>query len=163
MSIKNQISQWDFIIATWFGSGRSPKAPGTVGSFFALPLAVVASWGHMYGILVACFFIFGIGWYSTHRVLKGQKETDPGFVVIDEVVGQTLTFLFVVSKGTLSIPTLIMGFILFRFFDIVKIWPASYFDKKIQNAFGVMMDDVVAGLYAALVLWGLQNLWIAFF
>jgi phosphatidylglycerophosphatase A len=99
--------------------------------------------------------LFLIGWWATNVILVSQKKNDPGFVVIDETVGQTLTFVLVASLG-FSWYTLICGFALFRFFDIVKIWPASYFDKSVHNAFGVLMDDVIAGIYAAIVLYGIM-------
>ena len=143
-----------YAFASWFGFGFSPIASGTVGSFMALPLA----WGvyrtaGLWGILITVFVAFVLGWLATHEVVKYTEE-DPSLVVIDEVVGQTLSFLFLPFLGvdTLSVPLLLGGFALFRFFDIVKVWPACFFDKKVHNAFGVMMDDVVAGLYAALVL-----------
>ena len=143
-----------YLLATWFGSGLSPKAPGTMGSFCSLPLVWLASFYGFWGVLIASVLIFFVGWYTTDVVLKTQKKHDPGYVVIDETVGQTLTFLWVATTG-MSWYIYLIGFGLFRFFDIVKIWPASYFDKKVENAFGVMTDDVVAGLYASLVLFGL--------
>ncbi len=144
-----------YIIATGFGSGLSPKAPGTMGSLAALlPIWGAAQFG-VWGILFLSIFFFITGWDATNIVLKTQKIHDPGYVVIDEFVGQALAFLFV---AYLNMPWYyyLIGFALFRFFDIVKIWPASYFDKKVCNAFGVMTDDVVAGLYAGLVLYGLH-------
>lgn len=139
-------------IATWFFSGKSPICPGTVGSFCTLPLVfAIYSYG-IIGILLTAFICFILGLFATKQILKTQDNPDPGFVVIDEVVGQTLTFVGVAHLFTLSWSMLLVGFLLFRFFDIVKIWPASYFDKKVHSAFGVMMDDVVAGLFAAAVL-----------
>ena len=88
-------------------------------------------------------------------ILRTQSSSDPGFVVIDETVGQTLTFIFVAGMD-FSWVMVLLGFALFRFFDIVKIWPASYFDSSVHNAFGVMMDDVIAGLYAGIVLYGIM-------
>ncbi len=146
-----------YIFATWFGSGLSPKAPGTVGSLCSLPLVyVVAPYGWL-GILTVSVVVFFIGWWATHIVLKTQEKHDPGFVVIDETVGQTLTFLWVAGLGMMWYHYVI-GFAFFRFFDIVKMGPVSYFDKKVQNAFGVMTDDVMAGLCASVVLYGLQFL-----
>lgn len=140
--------------ASWFGFGFAPVASGTVGSFMALPLAwaVFRFYGSL-GIVVASLITFVSGWMATREVLKYTEE-DPSLVVIDEVVGQTLSFVFLSFLGitSLSVWLLLGGFILFRFFDIIKVWPASFFDKKVHNAFGVMMDDVVAGFYAALVL-----------
>ena len=143
-----------WILATWFGSGLSPKAPGTCGSLFALPIVAV---GYIWGLpayLIFLTVLFVVGWLAARIVLKSQTELDPGFVVIDEVVGQGLTFSLIIGLG-FSWIYLFLGFLLFRLFDIVKIWPASYFDGSVHNAFGVMMDDVVAGLYAALILYGI--------
>lgn len=146
-----------WVLATWFGSGCSPKAPGTVGSFCSLPLVLV---GYFYGgmtLVELALVLFLIGWWATSVVLRSQQSLDPGFVVIDETIGQTLAFALITPES-LSWPIVTAGFLLFRFFDIIKLWPASYFDKFVHNAFGVMMDDVIAGLYAAIVLYGLTFL-----
>ena len=143
-----------WVIATWFGSGCAPKAPGTVGSFCSLPLLLVGLLGGQQTLLITVGILFLVGWWATAVVLRTQTAQDPGFVVIDETVGQTLTFLLVVGQPmNWIIP--VAGFLLFRFFDIIKLWPASFFDKQVHSAFGVMMDDVIAGLYAALILYGL--------
>ena len=143
-----------WLLATWWGSGCSPKAPGTVGSFCSLPIVLIGIFWGTEALLFVSVLLFLMGWWATGEVLKSQGAKDPGFVVIDETVGQTLTFVLVLQMGwSWYVPTL--GFILFRFFDIVKLWPASYFDKSVHNAFGVMMDDVIAGGYAAVVLYGL--------
>ena len=144
-----------WVVATWFGAGCSPKAPGTVGSLFALPMVAVGIMGGMSWLVCGAGVLFLLGWGATYVVLKSQKEQDPGFVVIDEVVGQMLTFLWVLPRAA-EWPLLVAGFALFRLFDIIKLWPASYFDKYVHNAFGVMADDVVAGLYAAIALYGLS-------
>ncbi len=144
-----------WILATWWGSGCAPKAPGTVGSLCSVPLVLVAIWFGLPAFVGITALLFLLGWWAIHVVLKTQTKEDPGFVVIDETVGQSITFLLVASHP-ISWYTLLCGFALFRFFDIVKIWPASFFDKSVHNAFGVMMDDVIAGLYAAVVLYGLM-------
>ena len=132
-----------WVIATWFGSGCAPKAPGTVGSFCSLPLLLVGLLGGQQTLLITVGILFLVGWWATAVVLRTQTAQDPGFVVIDETVGQTLTFLLVVGQPmNWIIP--VAGFLLFRFFD-----------KQVHSAFGVMMDDVIAGLYAALILYGL--------
>ena len=143
-----------WILATWFGSGLSPKAPGTVGSLCSLPLVLLSVYGGLESMLALIVCLFFVGWWATDCVLKTQKEHDPGFVVIDETVGQSLTFVLALPMG-LNGWGILYGFLLFRFFDIVKIWPASFFDSRVKNAFGVMMDDVIAGLYAAIVLYGI--------
>ncbi len=141
------------ILATWFYSGKSPKAPGTAGSFFSLLLAYPLVFGGATAIFLGAIVVFLIGWWATAVALKSAPKHDPGYIVIDETVGQVLAFLFVAPLVVQMPWLLLVGFGLFRFFDIVKVWPASFFDKRVPNAFGVMMDDVVAGLYAALALY----------
>lgn len=150
MSLKETISK---LWATWFYTGLSKKAPGTVGSFFALPIAYLVSWYGSWGVFLFCVFIFLTGWKASEILLRHQEDKDPGFVVIDEVLGQTLAFIFITSDVISSPILLLLGFALFRFFDIVKIWPACWFDQKMHTALGVMLDDAVAGFYAALVLY----------
>ncbi len=141
------------LLATWFYSGKSPKAPGTVGSFCSLLLAYPLVWGGSIGVVFGTLSVFFIGWWATAVALKSAPKHDPGYIVIDETAGQVLTFLFVAPLVVQMPLLLFVGFGLFRFFDIVKVWPASFFDKRVPNAFGVMMDDVVAGLYAAVALY----------
>lgn len=144
-------------LAVWFGCGLAPKAPGTVGSLGALPLLVLALFGQVEVVLAAVVVLFAAGLWAVARVLRKTKQSDPQFVVIDEVVGQLLTFVLV-SGEPLHASTLALGFVFFRFFDIVKVWPACFFDKKVHGAWGIMMDDVIAGIYAALALYAAQLL-----
>ena len=149
MNIKKKIS---FVLATFFGVGYSPIAPGTVGSFVTLPMAFALSFlGGWPLLLSVALFIYIAGVWTTRTVLKYTPH-DPSFVVIDEVVGQLLTFTLISDIYPLGVLWLAGGFAAFRFFDILKPWPVSYFDKKWENASGVMMDDVMAGFYAACVL-----------
>ena len=143
------------IIASWFQTGFSPIASGTVGSLFALPLAYFAIyWGGSGWVLAFATLMFLIGKWATKIVLKDTKETDPSFVVIDEVIGQLLTFVLLGNLLHFDMNRwyFLAGFIFFRFFDIVKVWPACYYDEQDHTAFGILMDDVIAGLYAALSL-----------
>ena len=150
MRIKKKIS---FLIATFLGLGYSPKAPGTVGSLATLPIAYVLSlYGNWQVLLAVILGIYVVGVLSTREVLKYTSH-DPSFVVIDEVVGQLLSFISITKLFPLNnVCWLLGGFVAFRFFDILKPWPVSYFDKKWKNASGVMMDDVAAGIYAACIL-----------
>lgn len=142
-----------YLIATWFKSGLSPKAPGTVGSVCSLPLAwFLTTYGGTWGIIMGTVIVFFIGWWATHIVLQDKSNgTDPGFVVIDETAGQVLSFVFV-AHLPINVYFYILGFAFFRFFDILKPWPVSYFDQKVHSAFGVMTDDICAGLYAGILL-----------
>lgn len=150
MREKNNKLAW--LIATFFYSGKSKIAPGTVGSFCSLPLVLLLyplGWSALW---VGTVFVYLVGLWATYNVLKSSENKDPGFVVIDETAGQVMTFLFVAAFAPFSWMNLFLGFALFRLFDIVKIWPCSFFDKKIVGAFGVMSDDVFAGFYAAISL-----------
>lgn len=145
------------IIATYFGLGLSPKAPGTVGSVGTLPLAfILAYWFGIYGIVVASVLIFVIGTLATDELIRDEEEKDPGKVVVDEVVGQLLTFTFVADMLYQNPSTwwiYPLGLLSFRFFDIVKLGPVRWFDRNMKNAYGVMMDDVCAGLMGSATLW----------
>ena len=144
-------------IATYCGLGLSPKAPGTVGSIGTLPLALVlAYFTGIYGILIAAILLAVVGIMATDVLIRDQEEKDPGKVVIDEVVGQLLAFTFVADYLYHSLEYWYLyplGLLAFRFFDICKMGPVKWFDRKMKNAYGVMLDDVCAGLFAAVVVW----------
>lgn len=138
------------LIATWFGVGRLPFAPGTWGSLAALPFAWIIVW--LFGaraLLVAAALLFVIGWWAAARVSRASGVKDAGSIVVDEVVGQWLT-LVVTPPDALAY---LLGFALFRLFDIAKPWPARWLDRHVPGGLGVMADDVAAGFYAAFVLW----------
>ncbi|MBE6450896.1 MAG: phosphatidylglycerophosphatase A [Alphaproteobacteria bacterium] len=151
------------IIATYFGAGLSPKAPGTAGSFATLPLAfVMAYFFGRDGILCAAVVSFFIGVWAIHQITKDSEEKDPSKVVIDETAGQLMSFVLVAPylQGNLSIKAFVvylLGFGLFRLFDIVKTGPVKWADTKLKNAWGVMLDDVFAGIFAAVVLMLVAN------
>jgi phosphatidylglycerophosphatase A len=136
------------IAATWFGSGFSPIASGTVGTLAAIPLYLLWSglpllWYTLLLLPMICF----ASWISGEAEKIFNKK-DSGKIVIDEVVGYLVTMIGV----PLTWQGVLLGFLLFRFFDITKIPPARYFDRKVKNGWGVVMDDVVAGGYACLTL-----------
>ena len=145
------------LIATFFYVGLMPKAPGTWGSLAALPFAVIIfAIGSFPALLIATIAAFFIGWWATTQHTANTGNHDPGEVVIDEVVGQWITlfplagmlWLWEVPLVILPWPGLIAGLMFFRFFDILKPWPVSWADKK-ETPFGVMLDDVIAGIMAA--------------
>lgn len=145
-----------FLLATYFGFGLSKRAPGTVGSFATLPLAFSLAYVFgLPGIVIGVLAAFVIGIITVKEVLKTTPH-DPGFVVIDEVAGQLLTFAPVAGylQGNLHTATIyLVGFVLFRIFDIFKPQPVRWADRKILNAWGVMLDDIIAGVYAMLILY----------
>lgn len=156
--MKNKLAH---ILATFAGLGLSPKAPGTVGSLGTLPLAfVLAYFGGTTGIVMGAIVIFFIGVWATHNVIANQENKDPSSVVIDEVVGQLLAFTFVgdlLYHNSNAWLVYLVGFVLFRLFDIVKLGPVKWADTKLKSAWGVMLDDVFAGIIAGAFLVGLLS------
>ena len=147
---------FSFTLATFFGVGYSKIAPGTFGSLATIPLAyyITNNFGIL-GISIAVFLIFIIGTIATTEVLRHTPH-DPGFVVIDEVAGQLLTFISVapyLNNHLNDWHIYLVGFILFRIFDIIKPQPVRWADRNIENAWGVMLDDIIAGTYATLILY----------
>ncbi|OUR76974.1 phosphatidylglycerophosphatase A [Alphaproteobacteria bacterium 46_93_T64] len=137
------------ILATWFWSGLSPKAPGTMGSLAALPFGYLLYYfGGQLLLLEGIIVVFMVGLWSTHIYLTRSGKSDPGEVVIDEVAGQWLPLLVAGSDPLLYL----LSFALFRLFDIWKPFPISWLDKNVKGAFGVMIDDILAGLIALGVL-----------
>lgn len=133
------------LLATWFGSGFSPKASGTAGSLAALPFAygIHVTLGPM-ALFAAAFLVFAVGLWASREYMKlSGNNDDPGAIVIDEVAGQWL--ILVGLPPTLQAYAL--GFFVFRVFDVLKPWPICLADQKIPGALGVMLDDMLAGLY----------------
>ncbi len=147
------------LLATWFGFGYLPKAPGTWGSAAALPCAwVILLYGGASALLGAAVVVFIIGIWAANDYMARSGVDDPGPVVIDEVAGQWL----VLAVVPLDWAWFMAGFALFRLFDVAKPWPVSVMDRKIKGGFGVMIDDVGAAAYAAAAVYGLQRIMEAF-
>lgn len=144
-----------FILATFFGVGYSPRAPGTAGSLAALPLAFACAYfAGAWGVLAAATAVFFIGAAACREVLK-HTDHDPGFIVIDEVAGQLVSLLPIANllRRESGLWWLcFLGFALFRLFDITKPWPANWADRKIRSAWGVMLDDIFAAMWACVAL-----------
>ena len=138
------------LLATWFGCGLAPKAPGTWGSLGAYPfgLALYAFTG-LLGFAVGILLVTLIGFWATARFETETQTHDSKMIVIDEVAGQWIALLPALILTGLNPLHLFLAFPLFRFFDIIKPWPVSFFDKKVSGALGVMGDDIIAGIYAA--------------
>ena len=136
------------LFATWGGTGYSPVASGTVGTLAAIPFYLVLARLplSLYLLTLAAFFFFSCWVAGLAEELFAEK--DSGKIVIDEVVG----YLVTMTGVAVSWQTVAAGFLLFRFFDIVKIQPARFFDRHLKNGYGVVLDDVVAGMYAWLAL-----------
>ncbi len=155
------IGKINFLFVTLFGIGKIKKIPGSVASlattiflFFLLHmLKIPANF-----ILVLVIIIFFISLYAVNIFIKDLDNKDPKEVVIDEFIGQSIPICLyeIAHEGTKETSQVLTSyfimFILFRVFDIVKPYPVSYYDKNFKNSFGVIMDDVVAGLYVVAVL-----------
>lgn len=138
------------LLSFGFGSGLSPYAPGTAGTLAAIPFYLLLSTLHPVVYLLATLMSVVLGVYLCGRTSKALGVHDHAAIVWDEFAGFFITMLFV----PVSLTTVILGFCLFRIFDIVKPWPASVIDTRIQGGLGVMLDDVFAGIYAMLLLHG---------
>ena len=147
------------LIATWFGVGRLRPAPGTWGSAAALPLGfVLHGLGGFPLVAVATIVIFAVGWWATAAATRGQDDHDPSEIVIDEVAGQLIA-PWPLSAGlwfagqpawVFPYPGWVGAFLMFRLFDIWKPGPVGWADR-LHTPLGVMLDDVIAGLMAAVV------------
>ena len=145
----------DAVLATWFGAGLLPRAPGTWGSLAALPFAwAIESAAGREGLALAAALVFAVGCVVAHRHARRIGQRDPGSIVIDEVAGQWLTL----TAAPASVWSYAAGFALFRAADILKPWPARLAERRLSGGLAVMTDDIVAALYAGAALWGLAAL-----
>ncbi len=134
------------VLATCFGVGSIPFAPGTWGSLFAVLLiyniAFLQEW-----IILATVLIVAFSWWVCVEVNK-EIKSDSSEIVIDEFAGMFMTCMFI-NHDFIS---LVFAFLFFRFFDIVKPWPISWVDKSIKNGSGILFDDLIAGLFAGILM-----------
>ena len=149
------------LFVTMFGLGKIPKIPGTFGSLATV--IVLYLFFHRLNIssnliLIGLIIIFIYSFFAVAVHIKNSEDKDPKEIIIDEFIGQSIPiYLYEISHGTEKSPDealIFYGvcFILFRFFDITKPFPVSFFDKNYKNSFGVIMDDVCAGFYVVLSL-----------
>lgn len=142
------------LLATWWGTGLSPRAPGTVGSLAALPFCSIwLLYLPLWGVAGVALLLMFLGVWAAEQAGAAWGKPDHGAIVIDEVLGQLLALAlpyYVLGASAVSFQFLLVGFVLFRLFDIAKPWPVSYFDNHWKSGWGVMLDDVVAGLLAGL-------------
>ena len=155
------INTFNYLFVTCFGIGTFRFAPGTITSFittiFLFSLFHIIDLSNNI-ILFSLVLIFIYSFYAVSEYIKENKNKDPKEIVVDEFIGQSIPiYLYEMAHGTMKNPQesvlfYLYIFILFRYFDIKKPFPVSYFDKKFKNSFGVIFDDVVAGLYVVLTL-----------
>tara|TARA_B100000787_G_scaffold76179_1_gene56081 strand:+ start:4166 stop:4669 length:504 start_codon:yes stop_codon:yes gene_type:complete len=147
------------LLVTMFGLGKIKFMPGTFGSLATTILLFYLFHSQNISsntILIGLIIIFIYSFYAISSHTKGSKNKDPGEIIIDEFLGQSIPiYLYEISHGTTkesneAIVYYVLFFILFRYFDIMKPFPVNYFDKNFKNSFGVIMDDICAGLYVVL-------------
>ena len=147
LNIKLGITKPQLIYLSWFGSGFFPWAPGTFGTLVGLPFIYMLMmlnlpwWAHL--IILTTFTLMAIA--LTESVQKTYDLHDPSWIVIDEVLGMYLTLIIAPDLTTFGLG---ISFLAFRLFDIIKIWPASFFDKKVHHGAGTILDDIISGAYA---------------
>jgi len=139
-----------FWFATWFGTGLSPYAPGTVGTLATLPLHLALIHLPNAVHVAAIILVIGLGTLSAQRVADDMKVSDPQIVVIDESAGILLALWIAGAEGWMAI---VLATLLFRALDMIKPWPISAAEKLKPAGVGIMADDVVAGVAAGLVTW----------
>ncbi|RMH59698.1 MAG: phosphatidylglycerophosphatase A [Candidatus Hydrogenedentota bacterium] len=135
-----------FVTATLFGSGYFPLASGTVGSFVSLPVGALGAANIVAGVIIAGGLFF-LGVAAAEYVAREVGEEDPSIIVIDEAVGMILS---VIGSGV-QWEVLLAGFLLFRFFDVLKPFPCRRLER-LPGGWGIMADDVMAGIYSRIVL-----------
>ena len=155
------IKIFNYFFVTMIGLGKIKFIPGTLGSLATTIILYILF--HILNvsshfILLGLVIIFIYSFFAVSSYIKNNKNKDPGEIIIDEFIGQTIPiFAYEISHGTEkssdeAIIFYFICFVLFRFFDIMKPFPVSFFDKNFKNSFGVIMDDVCAGLYVILSL-----------
>jgi phosphatidylglycerophosphatase A len=155
------IKTLNYLFVTCFGIGSFRFAPGTITSL--ITAIFLYSLFHLINlsnatILIILLIVFVYSFYAISEYIKFNEDKDPKEVVVDEFIGQSIPiYLYEISHGVVkdsqeAVLFYLYIFILFRYFDIKKPFPVSFFDRKFKNSFGVIIDDVVAGLYVVLTL-----------
>ena len=159
LQLQNMIKIFNSLFVTMFGLGKIKIIPGTFGSLVTTISLYILF--HVFNIspnliLIGLIIIFFYSFFAVTNYIKDSNNKDPGEIVIDEFIGQSIPiYLYEISHGiekNSDEAIIFYGicFILFRYFDIMKPFPVSFFDKNFKNSFGVIMDDVCAGLYVVL-------------
>ncbi len=141
-------NHWVHFLAFGLGSGASPKAPGTFGTLAAIPLYCILAQLPLWGFIGVVLISFVAGIYLCDQTSKDMGVHDHGGIVWDEFVGYWITMIALPFHWT----WIIAGFVLFRIFDILKPFPISWLDKRVGGGFGIMIDDVLAGFFALVIL-----------
>ena len=150
---------WRVWLATWGGSGMIKWAPGTFGTVAALPFVyLILFYGGALALFLFACLTFALGLMIAKPMEAQTNKKDSSIIVIDEVAGMAVAAL----PALLTPFYFIAAFLLFRFFDVLKPWPIGWLDQYFKGPFGVMIDDVIAGIFAALILLGMRYAGIGF-
>jgi phosphatidylglycerophosphatase A len=144
---------WATLVATSMGAGFVPKAPGHSGTLTAVPLAWALARAGRWALVAGLVVVSLVGWWAAELFGRASGKEDDQRIVIDEVAGYLTTLLLVPCTPV----NLILAFILFRLFDVTKPPPIRQLDEKIGGGLGVMVDDLMAGVYAGAILFALQH------
>lgn len=137
-----------YTVATGGFIGYFPVAPGTAGTFLGLGAVWILRDAPFWVLLIFSLILLVIGAWASGEACQLLGKPDSGHIVIDEIVGMMITMIGIPVTGY----WMFWGFLLFRFFDVVKLPPGNYFDEKVKNGWGVVMDDVTAGVYSNIIL-----------
>ena len=159
LKAKVRLSRPTHFLGFGFGSGLIPLMPGTMGSLAAMPLVLVMSYLPLTIYLIITIVAAVLGILICQKVSDDLGVHDHGSIVWDEIVGMMIVFIAI----PISWHSLLLGFILFRIFDIVKPWPISYFDKNVHGGWGIMVDDLIAGVFSLACLHGIYFAFAYFF
>ncbi|MCC5810815.1 MAG: phosphatidylglycerophosphatase A [Ectothiorhodospiraceae bacterium] len=135
-------------LALGFGSGLAPRAPGTVGTIAAIPVFLALSWLPLAWYLLATALVCAAGVWICDRAARDFGVHDHPAIVWDEIAGFLVTMIAVPA----GIGWVLLGFVLFRLFDILKPWPIRWLDRHVHGGFGIMVDDLIAGLFALVLI-----------
>ena len=141
---------WHFL-SFGFGSGYSPWAPGTAGTIAAIPIFYFMASLPLWSYLLLVFAMMMLGFYICGYTTRALGKHDHSAIVWDEIVGYLITMLAMPN----SWQWMLVGFFVFRIFDVVKPWPINVIDRRINGGLGIMLDDVLAGVYGVVVMQGL--------
>lgn len=147
-SIKTVLTNPIHFLAFGFGTGLSPKAPGTIGTLAAVPLFLLMSQFSLIIYTIVLIILILLSFYIAGKSAELLGIHDHGGIVIDEICGYLVTMLL----APVSWQAMLLGFVLFRFFDIFKPWPIKQLDQSISGGVGIVVDDLMAGIYALLSL-----------
>jgi len=150
IKLNEVLSDPAIFLATGFGIGLFPIAPGTFGSIVGIILFLILTHLNLTIFLLSLIILvlYFFSYLAVKSTLKTMKRSDPGEIVIDEVLGMMLVMMTI----PLNSKWIFLAFILFRIFDIFMPWPINQVDSKLKNALGVMLDDFIAALYAGVVI-----------